>query len=249
VGLVNGAVLLSALLMGLLGSSHCALMCGGVSSALTGGLVTLGRQRPSPRLGLHVALSAGRVVTYTALGLALGGLGSTASALGGLRGVPLALRALAGIALVLVGLHLTGLVRAADTLERLGAPLWRRVAPLAKGLLPARSAPAAFVLGGVWGLMPCGLVYAALGLAAATGSARDGALTMALFGLGTAPALLAVGAFVKLLARLAASPWVRRLAGATVVVLGLVNVAAVAAMAGAGDTPGAPVCCVHDAHE
>lgn len=240
---MNGPVLVSALLMGILGSTHCAAMCGGISGVLSGGLVSLGK-RPSPRLGLHLGMSAGRVATYALLGAVLGGLGSAVSSLVGLGAVPLVLRAIAGMSLVLVGLHLAGLSRSTKMLERWGAPIWRRAEPFAKRLLPVRRVPTAIAFGAVWGLMPCGLVYAALGLAAATGSAVDGFVTMALFGLGTVPALLLVGAFVRVLSKLTANVGVRRFAGATVVILGLVNVASVVAVASGANVPGAPVCCV-----
>jgi hypothetical protein len=74
-------------------------------------------------------------------------------------------------------------------LERLGAPLWRRVQPLAARAFNAN----AFAGGMLWGLIPCGLVYGALGGAALAGGPARGALAMAAFGLGTLPWLLAAG--------------------------------------------------------
>ena len=241
---MNDSILVSAILMGVFGSTHCAAMCGGISGVLSGGLVTLGK-RPAPRLSLHLGMSAGRVATYALLGAALGGLGSTVSSLSGLGGLPLVLRAIAGLSLVLVGLHLAGITQSTKALERWTAPIWRRAEPLARRLLPVRTVSTSIAFGALWGLMPCGLVYAALGLAVATGSALDGLVTMALFGLGTVPALLLVGALVRLVAKLTAHAGIRRFAGATVVLLGVLNVASVAAMAGAPPVPGTPVCCAH----
>lgn len=238
---MNGALFVSALLMGVLGSTHCAAMCGGIPSALGGGLTPLGRGPRAAPYRLHVAMSAGRVVTYAALG-ALGGLlGGAAGALAPVREASLVLRALAGLALVLVGLRLAGIARGA-ALEKLGGSAFRALAPLTRRVLPVRGPLGALAFGGIWGLMPCGLVYSALGLATASGSAHDGALAMALFGVGTLPAMALVSALAAGFARFVRHASVRRAAGALVVVLGLVDLGAVVSMARtSGDAT--PTCC------
>jgi sulfite exporter TauE/SafE len=104
------------------------------------------------------------------------------------------------VLLIFVGLHLVGVRTPMLWLERLGAPLWRRVQPLAARAFDAN----AFAGGMLWGLIPCGLVYGALGGAALAGGPARGALAMAAFGLGTLPWLLAAGvALAKLRARFA----------------------------------------------
>ena len=70
--------------MGLLGSTHCAVMCGGVVGILSGGLVPLGK-RPPARTSLQLAMSLGRITTYAAFGAMLGGLGAVLEALDTLR--------------------------------------------------------------------------------------------------------------------------------------------------------------------
>jgi sulfite exporter TauE/SafE len=76
-------------------------------------------------------------------------------------------------------------------------------------------------LGAVWGWLPCGLVYSALLLAAASGGPRSGALALAAFGVGTLPAVLATAGFGRLLGRLGGGLSIRRTAGALLVVFGL----------------------------
>jgi sulfite exporter TauE/SafE len=80
--------------------------------------------------------------------------------------------------------------------------------------------------------MPCGLVYAAVGLAVASGSPVTGALAMVSFGVGTLPVLVAMGAFAQLLSRLSRRLWVRRSAGIAMALCGLLNLATASAQAG-----------------
>ena len=93
--------------------------------------------------------------------------------------------------------------------------------------------------------MPCGLVYAAFGLALASGAVAHGALVMAAFGLGTAPAMIATGlASARIVPALRGREWIRRAAGVLVVVFGLVDVASAT---DALRHP-VPVCCQHHHH-
>ena len=68
-------------------------------------------------------------------------------------------------------------------------------------------------LGAIWGFVPCGLVYAALTLAATAGGALGGALTMLAFGAGTLPVMTLIGALAARVAGLLTRPLVRRIAG------------------------------------
>jgi len=178
--------------IGLLGSGHCVGMCGGIATGL--GFAARGRSG----LPLVLGYNLGRILSYTVAGAlvaSLGYWGSRYLALGPL------LRMLAGVILILMGLYLVGWWRALAYLERAGARLWRHIQPLGKGLLPVTSFPHALGLGVVWGWLPCGLVYTALAYAATAGSAGEGALLMAAFGLGTAPAMVAGGVFSGTLKR------------------------------------------------
>lgn len=217
------AVLTTVFLMGLLGGAHCVAMCGGVSTVLCAA---------APRkLGYALAYNVGRVSGYAALGAILGGIGGVAS-LAQVDALRFALRAIAALCMLSVGLHLAGLPSAVKRLESLGAPLWRRVSPRVGRLLPLRSPAHALVAGVVWALMPCGLLYAALALAASAGSAGLGALTMATFGLATLPLMVTLGALSQGIARAMTRPWVRRAAGVVVLGFGVWSTAGVARQAG-----------------
>jgi sulfite exporter TauE/SafE len=73
----------------------------------------------------------------------------------------------------------------------------------------------------VWGWLPCGLVYAALALAANTGDAGNSALTMLAFGLGTLPAVMGVGIMTNLLTRLSRMIRFKQAIGVFMMVLAL----------------------------
>ncbi|WP_240901104.1 sulfite exporter TauE/SafE family protein [Thioalkalivibrio sp. XN8] len=173
--------LAAALLGGLVGSVHCLGMCGGIAGAL--GMA--GGGRPA----MAVSYSAGRIASYAMAGAIAGAIGA---GLAGAMGLGPWLRLLMGAVLVLLGLQVAINLRVLAPLEAAGARLWQRLAPLARRFVPPRHAGQALALGALWGWLPCGLVYGMLAAAAGTGGAAEGALFMAVFGLGTAPAMIGV---------------------------------------------------------
>jgi len=178
--------LFAALLLGLAGSGHCLVMCGGIATAFG---VSGGGRAP----GVPLAASLGRIGGYATLGALFGsvglGFGDSLQQPAGLW----TLRALAALTLVLMGLQLGGFARILDRMATVGAPLWRRLQPVSRRLLPVDSMPKALAFGALWGLLPCGLVYGMLALSLGFASPLQGALFMGAFGLGTLPALLGLG--------------------------------------------------------
>lgn len=168
----------AAFLVGLVGSLHCAGMCGPLALALP----RAGSSRAAYVLG-RCAYNSGRVVTYCLLGLVFGLVGKTLFVAGVQRWVSIGLGAL-----LLVGLF---------GAKRMSA--WNPVLPwvtrLKSGMaarLKQRSVSSLAVLGVLNGFLPCGLVYVACAGAVATGGLMSGVLYMALFGLGTVPLMLAL---------------------------------------------------------
>jgi sulfite exporter TauE/SafE len=217
--------LLSAALVGLLGAVHCVGMCGGIVGALAFTLPPEVRGSLARMLPFLLAYNAGRISSYVLAGAAFGGLGAAAvGGLGGLKTAEATLSVLAGLFMVALGLYLAGRWRALAHLEQLGGHLWRRLEPLGRRLLPVRSGRDAWLLGLVWGWLPCGLVYSVLVWSLAAGSAAGGALLMASFGLGTLPTLLTLGAAAARLTPVLQRPAVRAVAGALVVAFGVVQI-------------------------
>jgi sulfite exporter TauE/SafE len=222
------ALLPAMLVLGLASGLHCVGMCGGIVGAFAAADMIPIRPAEVPlrpqwlRVG---AFNAGRVSSYAAGGALAGALGSAGAYAAGAVPVQSALYVFANVLLVVVGLYLAGLAGWLARLEALGAPLWRRLQPLAARLLPARSLPHAYAAGTVWGWLPCGLVYGALAAATLAGTPARGALAMAAFGLGTLPWLLGAGLAAARLRRLASRPAWRLAAGALVLGLGVAGLA------------------------
>ncbi|WP_375054859.1 sulfite exporter TauE/SafE family protein [Zobellella sp. DQSA1] len=211
----------AALLIGLLGAGHCIAMCGGVAAAFSMAL-------PREQRGWHwlylLSYNAGRILSYALAGALVGGVfASLADVSLGRQGLTL-LRLLAGVMMILLGLYLArwwfGLLR----LERLGNQLWRHIRPLAGRFLPFRHPLAALPFGMVWGWLPCGLVYSALTWSAVSGGMAQGALVMALFGLGTLPTLLALGGLAGQLRHWLNHPRFRQASGILLILYGLFTV-------------------------
>lgn len=241
------SVALAGLAMGFLGSSHCIGMCGGIAAALSAAPRRDGAGATRDAMATAVTQNLGRVASYGAAGALAGAFGAAFSGLGGADGM-FALRAVAALLIVATGLYLAGLSAAVTRIEALGGALWRRLGPVAGRLRRSDSALAAFAFGALWGWLPCGLVYSALAVAAASGSAADGAMTMAGFGLGTLPATLAVGVFAGRGQAVLRSLSARRAAGAMVVAFGLWTfVAAAGAWQRSAATPGAVPSCHSEA--
>lgn len=193
----------AALLIGLLGSSHCLVMCGGIAGALQ--LSMSGSA--AHKFALQLYLSTGRLTTYALFGGAVGYFGVSAMQLAGVS--LLWLRLLAGLLLLLMALYVSRLWFGLLMLEKLGQHIWRHVQPVAQRLLPLNSAAKAYAYGICWGALPCGLVYSTLGWSLASGSAGQGALIMLGFGLGTLPAILLTGSAATVLMQLKNQPTFR----------------------------------------
>jgi sulfite exporter TauE/SafE len=206
--------LISALILGLLGGGHCLGMCGGLMGALTLAIPAEQRQR---RLRLLLAYNAGRILSYACAGLLLGLAGWA------IAGSPLvtALRVAAGLLLIAMGLYLAGWWSGLTRIEALGKGLWRFIQPLTRRFMPVTSAPHALILGGLWGWLPCGLVYSTLIWAASQGNAWHSALLMLAFGLGTLPVLIATGLAAERLTTLLRQRGVRLAGGLLVILFGL----------------------------
>ncbi len=177
----------AALLLGLIASGHCMVMCGGIGSALA--MATARDARGRPRRALLVGYQLGRIASYTLAGVLVGGIGGSLVAWLDAEPVRIALRVVTAATFVFAAAIMLGLVR--DPSTRMGSRAWSRLAPLARRLLPVATLPRAFAFGALWGWMPCGFAYTVLLVAASTADAWHAGVVMLAFGAGTLPALLA----------------------------------------------------------
>ncbi len=208
--------LIAVFMVGLLSGVHCLGMCGSIV-----GVFTTQVPREKSRWPFHLAYSGGRIASYALAGALVGAVGQAGMLLRDEVPVQHLLFALSSMMLILLGLYLAGVWGAVRRLEQLGSGLWRRLQPFTTKLLPVTTLPRALGLGALWGWLPCGLVYSVLVTSLASGSAGQGALIMAAFGLGTLPNLLAIGLFWESLRGWVQSPQVRRTAGLLVIGFGV----------------------------
>jgi sulfite exporter TauE/SafE len=213
------SLLLGGLAAGFFGSVHCFVMCGGIASAL-GQVLSPARRTPGVMMGLQLCYSAGRIASYSIAGALAGSLGFFLTEALGPKG-PFVLRMLAGAFLVALGLYIAGWWLGLRKLEALGARLWKHFSPLVKCLQPVDGPLKAVLIGGLWGWLPCGLVYSVLVTASSAGSGMWGALTMTAFGVGTLPALLITGTLAQRVSALARRQKARWIAGGLLVLFGV----------------------------
>ena len=174
---------------GLIGSTHCLGMCGGIVASLA---LANRRENPRSRLLTQVMYNLGRILTYTLLGVIAGLIGPALDLLS-LRSVSLWFFVGANLFVILVGLSSAFRLKwlSISSLESsagkfLAGPL-RRTA--------ASSSPfAAFPLGLLLGFIPCGLVYGPLAIAGGSGSPLLGGAIMAALGVGPLLLMLVFGA-------------------------------------------------------
>ena len=181
----------TALIMGLVGGPHCLVMCAAPCSVVTaakpiGGGQPIAVHGLQKRQWLRTSLfHLGRIAAYALLG----GIAAVAmESLAWLTSQTTALQRLwmlMHVAVMAWGLAMVVQARQPAWLERAGRSVWARVQPLVTA--PGGSLAAGFA----WALMPCGLLYSAVLVAALSGGAWQGALSMAAFAVGGAVWLLA----------------------------------------------------------
>lgn len=212
------ALIATIFLASLLGSLHCAGMCGAFLALAIDGVGT--PQRAGERAASHAMYHVGRLVTYLTFGAIAGFIGSTVDHAAAFAGVQRAANALGATTITLMGafaiLRLLNQrsmrVPLPRALHELSARLHRR----AFDLPPLRRA---FVIGLLTTLLPCGWLYAFVVAAAGTGDPAAGALAMLTFWLGTLPVLVALGTGVQVIA----GPLRKRLPVVTAIVVTVVG--------------------------
>jgi len=211
---------LAAFMIGLLGSTHCIGMCGGIVGALTMGLPDADRGSMKRLLPYLLLYNGGRLISYTIAGLIIAIIAVSAGHLVQPGKFPLG-GIIGGLFMLALGIYIAGWFQTMAPLEKLGSHFWRLIEPAGRRLLPVNSYPKAFALGFVWGWLPCGLVYSTLAMAATAADLVKTPMLMLAFGLGTLPLLLAMGGLAEKLQRFTRNKWTRYVAGILLILFGL----------------------------
>lgn len=211
--------LLTALLLGLMGASHCLVMCGGIAAAAS----SSGRGKTD--FSFLLLFNLGRILSYSSAGLIVSLLGLWLA--DSHQIAQHILRTLSGLLLVLMGFYIARWWMILTRLETVGQLLWRYIQPFTRKLIPIRTRPQALALGLLWGWLPCGLIYSTLAWVAANAQPGMGALTMFFFGLGTLPGILAAGIFARQLNGYIQHKHFRQLAGTLLIFYGCWTIVAI----------------------
>ena len=199
---MQSSLALTALLMGLAGGPHCVAMCGAACAGLA---QASGEHRQRALWSFQL----GRLFGYALLGAVAA---ASVQGLGWLTVQSAALRpvwSLMHVAAIGLGLWLIVYARQPVWLDQGARHLWSRVRHF--NARWGRAAPV--LVGGLWALMPCGLLYSAVMVAALTSQPLDGALTMALFATGSSVSLWAGPWLLLKLQSVGDGSWGVRLAG------------------------------------
>ena len=210
--------LMSAFLVGLLGGGHCVGMCGGIVGA-----VSMHLPQNKSKAPFLLGYNAGRILSYTLAGAIAGLVGASSFFLQHVLPIQHLLYSISSLMLIALGLYLAGIWHGVTYLESAGKAIWKTLHPYSKRYIPVQNFRQAFILGGLWGWLPCGLVYSVLIAAIATGSAVSGGLLMLAFGLGTLPTLLTMGMAAVRLKNILQNIWVRRASGLLVLGFGVLG--------------------------
>jgi uncharacterized protein len=198
--------------LGVASSLHCVQMCGPIVLAYSMG----GRGS----LIQHLSYNAGRITTYSVLGAAAGAAGSALGLAGRFAGFQQTASIVAGCLMVLAAIFMTGAVPQQGLVQLNRFGISRFFSRTIGQLILSPTVSARLALGLLLGLLPCGLLYAALLKAVSTGTAFGGAVSMLAFGTGTAGALLLIGMFSSTI-RFKLGRWSNTVAAVTIAATGI----------------------------
>lgn len=198
---MNDPTLWSMFMLGLLGTGHCIGMCGPLIIAFPG---------RTGRLSAHLFYHLGRIVTYTVIGAAMGGIGSGLAGIAALSGgdypawlarIQVGFSILAAIFLMVFGLARLDIVKEPGWMALASPGKIPGYGKVVKSAVSDQGGVSLFLMGLLMGLLPCGLSFAAFSRALASGGPFRGFTMVFAFALGTLPGLLLLGTGASGLAR------------------------------------------------
>lgn len=175
--------LITPIAIGFVGSMHCIGMCGPIALALP-----IGKRSEMGRILALLIYNIGRIITYAFLGTLFGVLGKSFY----LAGIQRQISIFLGV-LIIIGLLIPNLISQKNKVTTWWYKIFGNLYQEMSSLLKNGSLSAIFVVGIINGFLPCGLVYLALAGSLAQIEIYNGTLFMVLFGIGTTPAMFAIG--------------------------------------------------------
>ncbi|MES2206838.1 MAG: sulfite exporter TauE/SafE family protein [Pseudomonadota bacterium] len=226
-----GGIIISAAAMGLVGGIHCASMCGGMVAAFSKMSNVQPVQFMQRRTLLNHLLQVlpyhlGRIISYALLGALFASIGPLFWQIGH---IPKAIYALENVLLIIMGVYLIcqTKLRFLSLIETFSLFIFQRLQPVLKKVLAfclGQYRPLSqFILGMFWGLIPCGMVYGALAIAAFSGNALGGFAVMLAFGIGTLPNLILIGELANRFRGWIKAPYAHAVSGTLILTMGCIG--------------------------
>lgn len=182
---------LSLLLIGLLGSTHCVGMCGGLQQLFI-------NMAPSQSKSILPIYHVGRLTGYALITVLVATiLSQFAAQTAGLVPYAMAIRLIAAVVIIWIGINHFIRIPLPKPFRIATDKLWQSLRTLARPFLPPRHRLHVFFVGVVWGWLPCSLVYSALAIALAANNVGSSVVAMLCFGIGTVPTLLSLGLLTR----------------------------------------------------
>ncbi|MCB0722635.1 MAG: sulfite exporter TauE/SafE family protein [Ignavibacteriae bacterium] len=198
----------AGLILGFVGSFHCAGMCGPIAMALPGS-----GYKDFKFIFGRLIYNSGRVITYALMGALFGFLGNRIA----ISGLQQELSIVLGI-LILISLSFYFL----GSKNKYSAKLLTKYTSIIKKplatLFKKKSYFSLLLIGVINGLLPCGFVYIAIAGSLSTGGVTSGILFMTLFGLGTFPIMLSASVFGNIIRNKIRIPYAKILPSLSVVI-------------------------------
>jgi len=190
--MVTGYLL--AFTTGILGGfGHCIGMCGPLVASYA--LKAPGSKLAVNAVTPHLLYNLGRISTYGAIGAVMGLSGSFVNTAGRLANIQNIVTVSAGLMMIFMGLSIAGIIGTTAWIEKHNLDVFSMAIRIAKSSSGFRY----YLLGTLFGFLPCGLSYTIFIASAGTGNSLNGMVTALLFGLGTLPSLLSFGVFITYL--------------------------------------------------
>jgi sulfite exporter TauE/SafE len=214
----------AAFAMGLFSSIHCIGMCGSIIGTLTLSLKPEIRNKKSALFPFILNYNLGRICSYSLAGFLVGFAQTLVILPFGDNIGHRILQLFSATIMISAGFYIAGWFPHFAYIEKIGTKIWKLLEPFGRKLIPVSNLSQAYLFGMIWGWLPCGLVYAALALAATTGDSYIAAMTMFSFGLGTLPAVIGIGIMTDALTKLSRMKHFKRTVGLLLVLIALVAI-------------------------
>lgn len=184
---VSPLTITACLIIGLMSTLHCWIMCGGVST-----LLGIGISRKSGKFSIVITAiiyNLGRVFSYSVIGLMIGVVSEATLQKLFSANAHIYLQLISSVLLIFIALQLSGLLKKIALLENFSVVLWSKIQSIASLFMPVDNYFKALLLGLLWGWLPCGMVYSVLLLSATAAEPVHSMFYMLAFGLGTLPGM------------------------------------------------------------